>query len=127
MSYFEPTVAQACPTISALGVVGATFSPSIAKSTGIITGTINAPVTMSNITITDTVCDGLIVRVELTQGAIGGDVALWTAANFVGSDLVPLTSVGLSIGVGKTDILVFEWSASRGKWMLAGFFSGIAP
>lgn len=114
------------PLIDDLGTVGATFDPTVACATAVIKGVIDEPVTMTDITVTEGVADGMIFRVELTQGAIGGDVASWSA-NFVGGDLIPLLSVGLSVGVGKTDILVFEWDAGRVQWMLVGFINGIAP
>jgi len=115
------------PVVVDLGTIGPIFAPTVAKATTVIKGVVNEPLTMSNLTITDGVVDKLLIRIELTQGVTGGDISAWTGANFVGGDLVPLTSIGLSIGAGKTDIIVVEWDTARGKWMIVGFFNGIAP
>lgn len=102
------------------------FNFEVDRCTAVIKGVVNAPLQMSNIVITDGPVDKLLVRVELTQGPIGGDISSWSA-NFVGSDLIPLLSVGLSVGAGKTDILTFEYDAYRGRWMLVGFLNGVSP
>ena len=114
------------PVVVDIGAVGSSFSPSVLSITSVIKGTVGANFTMTDLTITDGVTDKMQMRVELTQTGGGGDISSWSA-NFNGSDLVPLTSVGLSIGAGKTDILVFEWDSARVKWNLVGFFNGIAP
>lgn len=125
MSYNPST---GVPRIISLGSLGAAFSPSFVANfprPTIIKATVDAGFTMTNITVSDGAQDGMKIQVEFTQGA-GGDITSWSA-NFDGSDLVPLTSVGLSVGAGKTDILIFEWDSTRAKWMLISFFNGVQP
>lgn len=115
------------PVVVDISPVNPDFNEAVLSITSVIKGTVTANFTMTNLTITDGVTDKMLFRLEFTQTGGGGDISSWNAANFVGSDLVPLTSVGLSIGAGKTDILILEWDAARAKWMLVGFFNGIAP
>jgi len=114
------------PVVVDIGAADPDFDEAVLSITAVIKGTVSANFTMTNLTITDGVTDKMQLRVELTQAGGGGDISSWSA-NFIGSDLIPLTSVGLSIGAGKTDILVLEWDADRAQWMLVGFINGILP
>jgi len=114
------------PVVVDIGAANPDFDEAVLSITSVIKGTVSANFTMTNLTITDGVTDKMLFRVELTQSGGGGDISSWSS-NFVGSDLIPLTSIGLSIGAGKTDILELEWDDDRSQWMLVGFINGIAP
>lgn len=114
------------PVVVDIGSADPDFDEAVLSITSVIKGTVGANFTMTDLTITDGVTDKMLFRVELTQTGGGGDISSWSS-NFVGSDLIPLTSVGLSIGAGKTDILELEWDDDRSQWMLVGFINGIAP
>lgn len=115
------------PVVVDISPVNPDFNESVLSITAVLKGTVTANFTMTNLTITDGVTDKMQFRLEFTQSGGGGDISSWSATNFIGSDLIPLTSVGLSIGAGKTDILIIEWDAARAKWMLVGFINGVLP
>lgn len=114
------------PVVVDLGTVGPVFSPSISNIVSVIKGVVNEDFTMSDITVTDGVYDKMIFRIELTQGSTGGDSVIWSS-NFVGGDLIPLSSIGLSITAGKTDLIIVEYDSFRDKYMVVGFIRGIDP
>lgn len=115
------------PVVVNIGAVGGSFIPLVPRNTTIIKGTVGDRFNMSNLIINDGVVDGLLIRIELTQTGSGGNISAWDTTNFVGSDLLPLSSIVLSVGDGKTDIIVVEWDDTCSKWMVVGFHNGIDP
>lgn len=113
------------PVIEDLGVVGASFAPSVSKVTDVIKAVVDDDFTMDDLIITDDPEDCFEIQVQFTQG-VGGDILSWDSSKFVGGDLIPLSSIGLSIGTDKIDILTFRWDEGLSKWLLVGFVHGIA-
>lgn len=122
LGYLDHTLQEA--PINSFAIPGGVFAPVVSTAIKSLKSTVDADFIMTDIVVSDGKYDGQRVRVRFTQGVTGGDITSW-GVNFVGSNLIPLNSIGLSVLAGETDLLTFEWDADRSKWMLVGFLDKV--